>query len=112
MTKADERFEQLRTSPDAGINHVSELVRSQLGTTSPDRYIIIEREYGLVKVYLSNALGSKDPGNRITLEDAEARGVAKIINELFPVPRPLSKGLTLSIMLNAVFLAYILQRLF
>lgn len=69
----------------------SRLLREKLGTMSPNRYVMIEREGGLVKIYTTNALGDKDRHNSIMLEEGEARGVASIIRQHFPVdeaPRP------------------------
>lgn len=59
--------------------------RDKMGTMSPNRYVMIEREGGLVKIYTTNALGDKDRHNSILLEDGEARGVASIIRQHFPV---------------------------
>lgn len=65
-------------------------LREKMGTMSPNRYVMIEREGGLVKIYTTNALGDKDKHNSIMLEDGEARGVASIIRQHFPVDEPRS----------------------
>lgn len=66
-------------------------IRERMGTMSPNRYVMIEREGGLVKIYTTNALGAKDRHNSILLEEAEAKGVASIIRQHFPTDDPRKK---------------------
>lgn len=86
-------------------------IRDVIPTQVPGREIIVAREAGLTNVYTTKG-GQMERWNTLTLEDTEAREVARRIQQQFPDDQPTCSAplicLIFSGVINLILLAILL----